>query len=65
VARGAPLSGAVGLIEVEVRDGVRIGGIEGGRLVEIEEWIGVIRWIFRRRRTGGGAGGGVQRLPFM
>lgn len=36
-------SGAVGLIEVEVRDGVRIGGIEGGCLVEIEARIGVMR----------------------
>jgi len=31
-----------GLIEVELRDGIRIGGIEGGRLVEVEEGIGVV-----------------------
>ncbi len=62
---GDPLSGAVGLIEIEVRGGVRFGGIEGGRLVEIEERIGVIRRIFRRRRTGGGQrwrGGGKSEV---
>ena len=53
VAGGASLSGAVGLIEVVVRNGVRLGGIEGGRLVEVEERIGVVRGIFRRRRAGG------------
>ena len=51
---GAPPSGAEGLIEVEVRDGVRIGGIEGGRLVEVEERIGVVGRLVGRRRAGGG-----------
>jgi len=39
-ARGSPLSGAVRLIDVDGRDGVRIDGIEGGRLVETEEGAG-------------------------
>jgi hypothetical protein len=39
---GAPLSGAEGLIEVEVGDRLRIGGVEGGRLVDVEERQGVV-----------------------
>jgi len=38
--RGAA-SGAVALNEVEVRDGLRLGGIEGGRLVDVEAVVGV------------------------
>ena len=50
---GAALSGVVGLIEVEVRDGLRLGGIEDGRLVEVEGRTGVevesgLGWAARR-----------------
>ena len=34
-------SGAAALIEVEIRDGLGPGGIEGGRLVEVEAVVGV------------------------
>jgi len=34
-------SGAVALIEVEVRDGLGLGGIEAGRLVNVEAVVGV------------------------
>jgi len=47
-------SGAPGLIEIEVRDGIRLGGIEGGRLVEVEEGIGAGRRIASGRGARGG-----------
>jgi hypothetical protein len=37
-----------------VRDRVRLGGIEGGRLVEVEEGIGVERWVASGRGARGG-----------
>jgi hypothetical protein len=56
---------APGLIEVEVRDRVRLGGIEGGRLVEVEEGIGVERRVGSGRGARGGAVWGSPRWRRM
>ncbi|MQA92327.1 MAG: hypothetical protein GEU90_19215 [Gemmatimonas sp.] len=48
------LSGAASVIGVEFRDGVRIGGIEDGRLVEVEERNGVVGRLVGRWGAGGG-----------
>src|SRR5690606_24534542 len=53
------------LIEVEVRDGIRLGGIEGWRLVEVQERIGVIGRLGVRRGAGGAErwhGGGKSEM---
>jgi hypothetical protein len=43
-------SGAEGLIEVELREGFRVCGIQGGRLVAIGERVGVeVRILWRGR----------------
>jgi hypothetical protein len=61
---GAPLSGAEGLIEVEVGgDRLRIGGVEGGRLVEVEEEIGIIGRLFGGRERAGVSGGAEAGSP--
>jgi hypothetical protein len=62
----AALSGGRGLIEAEVRHGLRIGGIEDGRPVEVEERIGVAGRLFGWWRAGGGEwwwGGGKFDVP--
>jgi hypothetical protein len=56
-------SGAEGLIEVELRDRLRIGGIEGGRLVEIEEGIGVAGRTSRGGERAGLRGGAEVGSP--
>jgi hypothetical protein len=49
--RGGRRAGSYGR---PVRDGSRVGGIEGGRLVEVEERIGVVGRLFGWWRAGGG-----------
>jgi hypothetical protein len=59
----APPSGAPGLVEIEVRDGFRLGGIEGGGLVEVEGGTGLEGRVTSWRRAGGGQRGRGVREP--
>jgi len=47
------------VIEIEVRDRVGFGGIEGGRLIEIKEGIGGGSRVPGRGKRAGVRGGGV------
>jgi hypothetical protein len=60
---GATISGAEGLVGDEGRDRIRLGGIEDGRLVEVEERIGVVGRLVGRRGAGAGSGGGEAGKP--
>jgi hypothetical protein len=41
------------MVEVEARDGLRVGGIEGGCLLEVEQQVGVEGRLVPGRRAGG------------
>jgi hypothetical protein len=56
---------ASGLIEIAVRDRARLGGIEGGRLDEVEEGIGPGRRVASGREARGGERWGGVGKPEM